>query len=62
MTDVFMEVLAIAASALAQARSEQAFASWIASRDQAVLGLGAVGFDIAEMPWHVATFVAIGIF
>ncbi|MDK4705978.1 hypothetical protein PH562_27275 [Rhizobium sp. CNPSo 4062] len=56
MTDVFMEVLAIAASALAQTRSEQAFASWIASRDQAVLGLGAVGFDIAEMPWHVATF------
>ncbi|WP_146214437.1 hypothetical protein [Rhizobium sp. 11515TR] len=56
MTDVFMEVLAIAGSALAQTRSEQAFASWIASRDQAVLGLGAVGFDIAEMPWHVATF------
>ncbi len=56
LTDVFMEVLAIAGSALAQTRSEQAFASWIASRDQAVLGLGAVGFDIAEMPWHVATF------
>ncbi|MDK4716277.1 hypothetical protein [Rhizobium sp. CNPSo 4039] len=56
MTDVFMEVLAIAGSALAQTRSEQAFSSWIASRDQAVLGLGAVGFDIAEMPWHVATF------
>ncbi|WP_141694477.1 hypothetical protein [Rhizobium multihospitium] len=56
MTDVFMEVLAIAASALAQTRSEQAFASWIASRDQAVFGLGVVGFDIAEMPWHVATF------
>ena len=57
LTDVFMEVLAIAASALAQTRSEQALASWIASRDQAVLGLGAVGFDIAEMPWQVATFV-----
>jgi hypothetical protein len=56
LTDVFIEVLAIAASALAQTRSEQVFASWIASRDQAVLGLGAVGFDIAEMPWHVATF------
>ncbi|SCB28631.1 hypothetical protein GA0061100_106414 [Rhizobium hainanense] len=56
LTDVFMEVVAIAASALAQTRSEQAFASWIASRDQAVLGLGAVGFDIAEMPWHIATF------
>ncbi|MCZ3378307.1 hypothetical protein JJQ51_20395 [Rhizobium sp. AG207R] len=58
LTDVFVEVLAIAASVLARTRSEQAFASWIASRDQAVLGLGAVGFDIAEMPWHVATFAA----
>ncbi|MDO9019715.1 MAG: hypothetical protein Q8S73_02355 [Deltaproteobacteria bacterium] len=58
LTSVFVSVLVLAASALAQTDRQREFAAWFASRDQNVFGLGMVGFDIGEMPWRADTLEA----
>ena len=50
-TSVFISVMALAGSHLAQTDLEIEMATWIGSVDQGVLGLGVVGFDLTEMPW-----------
>lgn len=55
---VFIDVLVLAGSSLAQTVREQALTAWIASRDQTVLGIGAAGFDVAEIPWSIADYAA----
>lgn len=56
MTSVFVSVLALSTSALAKTDHQRKLALWIVSRDQAVYGLGLVGFDIAELPWSRSSF------
>lgn len=58
LTDVFIQVLSINASHLAQTDAEIDFAIWIASHDQAIQGRGMVGFDISALPWSIENFEA----
>ena len=55
-TSVLMSVLALSASDKAATDWEKQFASWIALRDQSVLGLGIVGFDISDFGWSTKEF------
>ncbi|SFQ19987.1 hypothetical protein [Actinomadura madurae] len=50
-TEVFVEVLMLAVSALASREWDLRFAGLIALQDQAVFGRGAVGFDLKEIDW-----------
>ncbi|MFJ4486300.1 hypothetical protein ACIP3D_28535 [Streptomyces longwoodensis] len=50
-TDVFVEVLLLAVSGLARCPWEYRFGGLIALQDQGLMGRGAVGFDLAEIPW-----------
>lgn len=56
-TDVLIDILVLAASALAETNSQRQLAVWLAERDQRV-GSGTVGFCIADMPWDAASFDA----
>jgi hypothetical protein len=56
LTSVFVSVLALAASELAETDRQREFAAWFASHDQGVLGLGTVDFDMSELPWSSDTF------
>jgi len=56
LTSVFVSVLSLAASELAVTDRQREFATWFASHDQAVFGLGVVGFDASELPWSPETF------
>ena len=53
---VFISVLSIAASSLAKNDREKQLAVWLASHDQAAVGLGVVDFDVCDCPWDKATF------
>lgn len=53
---VFVGVLAIAASSLAQSDRQRLMAVWLASHDQGAFGLGVVDFDVSDFPWEKATF------
>lgn len=55
--DVFIDVLTLSSSALAKAEQEKLLTVWLAEKDQAVVGLGTVGFDLCEMPWTAEGFV-----
>lgn len=56
LTSVFVSVLLLAASTLAQTDRQREFAVWFASHDQNVFGLGVVGFDVNELPWRAEAF------
>ncbi|POX49634.1 hypothetical protein C3489_24230 [Streptomyces sp. Ru71] len=50
-TEVFVEVLTLAVSALARRPWEYRFAALVALQDQSVMGRGTVGFDLADIDW-----------
>ncbi|MBZ4318403.1 hypothetical protein [Streptomyces huiliensis] len=50
-TAVFVDVLTLAVSALAERPWDYRFAALLARQDQSVMGRGAVGFDLAELDW-----------
>ncbi len=56
LTSVFIEVLVISGSVLAKTNREKELIIWLAQRDQSVVGIGTVGFDIDEMPWTIDSF------
>jgi len=58
LTSIFVSVLSLAASVLAQSDWQRELAAWFASHDQSVLGSGTVGFDISELPWSPKSFVS----
>jgi len=58
LTSVFIEVLVISGSILANTDREKELIIWLAQRDQSVVGIGTVGFDIDEMPWTVNSFAS----
>ncbi|MBN1327646.1 MAG: hypothetical protein JW996_06825 [Candidatus Cloacimonetes bacterium] len=51
MTSVFISLLTLSGSQLAEGTAEIELVTWLASRDQNVMGLGMVGFDLQDMPW-----------
>ncbi|AJS58989.1 hypothetical protein [Paenibacillus sp. IHBB 10380] len=56
LTSVFIEVLAMSGSILANTNREKEIIIWLAQRDQSVVGIGTVGFQIDDMPWTLDTF------
>jgi len=58
MTSVFIAVLSLAASDLAQTDRHRELAVSLASHDQGVFGIGCVNFDVSELPWSRETFTA----
>lgn len=56
LTSVFIEVLAISGSILAETNREKELIIWLGQRDQAIVGIGTVGFDIDEIPWTIGHF------
>ena len=51
LTEAFVEVLALSGSHLAHTEWEIDAIVWLAAHDQAVMGLGMVGFDVADLSW-----------
>lgn len=56
LTDVFINVLMLSGSRLAETVDEKRLIVWLAERDQSRVGIGTVGFDIREMPWNINRF------
>lgn len=56
LTAVFIDVMILAGSRLARTVDEKRLIVWLAEKDQSVVGLGTVGFDIREMPWNTERF------
>ena len=56
LTDVFISVLGLSGTRLAQNDIEKRMIVWLLEKDQSVVGSGTVGFDICEMPWEEASF------
>ncbi|MFF2408059.1 hypothetical protein [Streptomyces sp. NPDC058092] len=50
-TDVFVDVLMLAVSDLADSAWEHRFATLLTLQDQSVMGRGAVGFDLEDVDW-----------
>jgi hypothetical protein len=50
-TEVFVEVMMLAVSAMARREWDFRFAARIARMDQTTMGRGTVGFDLAELDW-----------
>jgi len=58
LTSVVLSVLALSGSALARTEREKDLVTWLATRDQAIYGIGTVGFDLSEIPWTHEQFEA----
>lgn len=56
LTDVFINVIVLAGSRLAKTEEQKRLIIWLAEKDQTAIGIGAVGFDIRNMPWNTETF------
>ena len=56
LTAVFIDIMTLAGSRLAQTVDEKRHIVWLAEKDQSVVGIGTVGFDIREMPWNTKRF------
>lgn len=56
LTAVFIDVLILAGSRLAEIVDEKRLIVWFAEKDQSKVGMGTVDFDIREMPWYVNCF------
>jgi hypothetical protein len=50
-TEVFVEVMMLAVSALAREQREYRFAALMAAQDQNMMGRGFAGFDLDEVAW-----------
>ena len=55
LTAVFIDVLCLAASALAERDQERALAACLAAHDQGLYGVGTVSFDVSHLPWSPDT-------
>lgn len=56
LTSVFLSVLVLSGSILAETDRERELIIWLAQQDQSVVGIGTVGFQIDEMPWTKDAF------
>ena len=62
LTDVFLDYLLVSGSELAKTDSEKILIVFLAEKQQSVIGIGNVDFDIIEMPWQKSTFESDKIF
>ena len=53
--EALINILVLAASALAETDSQKRLAVWLAEHDR-MLGIGDVGFYLADMPWDAESF------
>ncbi|OBG85591.1 hypothetical protein A5699_23650 [Mycobacterium sp. E802] len=58
VTSVFLSVLLLSGSDLARDDHQVATICWLADRDDSLVGLGTVGFDVSELGWTAAGFDA----
>ena len=58
LTSVVISLLVLSGSALAKSEREKLLIVWLANRDQALSGMGTVGFDLNEIPWTLEQFEA----
>jgi hypothetical protein len=56
LTAAFFNVLVIAGTQLAERDWEKRLVFWMAQHDQSLVGLGTVGFDVADMGWTIDDF------
>ena len=56
LTGVVLSILAMAMAEEAKTPQQQRLATWIACKDQSVLGMGTISFSLSEMPWELDTF------
>jgi hypothetical protein len=56
LTTVFISVLALSGSHLAQSVREKEIVMWLSEHDYAVCGLGTYGFDVTQIPWTIENF------
>lgn len=56
LTDVFINVLVLSGSRIAKTDDEKRLIVFLAEKDQSVVGIGTVGFDICEIPWNIDNF------
>lgn len=56
LSGYFFVALALSSSALATTPAQEVIARWLAGCDQALFGLGAVGFDVCDLPWDPLYF------
>lgn len=54
--DVLLTTIGLSGSYLAEQWYEKDLIVWLMEKDQSVVGLGTVGFDISEMPWNKIYF------
>ena len=55
-TSMFINILCLSGSRLAETESQKRFMVFLAEKNQNVIGLGTVGFDIVDMPWDRDSF------
>lgn len=58
LTAIFLEVFVLSGSMTANTNREKELIIWLAQRDQEIVGIGTVGFDIDELPWTKESFNA----
>ena len=58
-TDVFINILVLSGSALAETEDEKQMIVWLSEKDQHTLGFGTVGFDVVHMPWSNINFASV---
>ncbi len=56
LTSVFISTLGLSGTHLAKTDNEKRMIVWLLERDQSMIGCGAVGFDICDMPWNCPDF------
>ncbi len=56
LTDVLIDYLLISGSELADSESEKRMIAFLSEKQQWIIGIGTVGFEIIEMPWHRESF------
>lgn len=57
-TCVLLDVLALSGVHTARTVQEKRLIVWLSERDQSRWGLGAVGFDLCELPWNPESFLS----
>lgn len=57
-TCVLLDVLALSGVRAARTPQEKRLIVWLSEHDQSRWGLGAVGFDLCELPWDPGSFQA----
>ena len=56
-TGMIIELIGLSGSIMAETDAEKSMIVWLLEKDQNVVGIGTIGFDIVEMPWTTADFI-----